>query len=102
MAGHAARETVSERNKNMGEVSQMDRLSLDDWMRIAKCVMLYAENSIDEFKKENTQLFGSAGTVADKLFELTYKLNETANLLKKIDEIVADVMKKGDANNEQP
>lgn len=102
MAGHAARETVTERNKNMGEVSQMDRLSLDDWMRIAKCVMLYAKNSIDEFKKENTQLFGSAGTVADKLFELTYKLNETANLLKKIDEIVADVMKKGDANNEQP
>ena len=83
-------------------MSNIDRLSLDDWMRISKCVMLYAENSIDEFKKENTQLFGSAGTVAGKLFELTYKLDETACLLKKIDEIVTDVMKKGDANNEQP
>ena len=82
-------------------MSNIDRLSLDDWMRIAKCVMLYAENSIGEFKKENTQLFGSAGIVADKLFELTDKLNETACLLKKIDEIVTDVMKKGDANNEQ-
>lgn len=83
-------------------MSQIDRISLDDWMRISKCVKLYAENSIDEFKKENTPLFGSAGTVADKLFELTDKLNETACLLKKIDEIVTDVMKKGDANNEQP
>lgn len=80
----------------------MERLSLYDWMRISKSVMLYAENSIDEFKKENTQLFGSAGIVADKLFELTDKLNETANLLKKIDEVVTDIMAKGDANNEQP
>lgn len=83
-------------------MSNIDRLSLDDWMRIAKCVMLYAENSIDEFKKENTPLFGSAGTVADKLFELTNQLNETANLLKKIDEIITDIMAKGDVNNEQP
>lgn len=64
--------------------------------------MLYADFTISEFKKENKALFGAAGIVANKLFELTDKLNETANLLKKIDEIVADVMKKGDANNEQP
>lgn len=80
----------------------MDRLSLDDWMRIAKCVMLYADHTISEFKKENKPLFGAAGTVADKLFELTDKLNETACLLKKIDEIVTDIMAKGDVNNEQP
>lgn len=82
-------------------MSNIDRLSLDDWMRISKCVMLSAENSIDEFKKENAPLFGSAGTVADKLFELTYKLNETAHLLNRIDEVVTDIMRKGDTKNEQ-
>ena len=83
-------------------MSNIDRLSPDDWMRIAKCVMLYAENSIDEFKKENTPLFGSAGTVADRLFELTNQLNETAHLLNRIDEVVTDIMRKGDTKNEQP
>ncbi len=73
-------------------MSQIDRLSLDDWMRISKCVKLYAENSIDEFKKENTPLFGSAGTVADKLFLLSNNLRETAQLLRKIDEVVMDIM----------
>lgn len=79
-------------------MSRIDRLSLDDWMRIAKCVMLYAENSIEEFKKENTPLFGAAGTVADKLFELTYNLNETAHLLKRIDEVVTEIMARGEEN----
>lgn len=74
----------------------MDRLSLDDWMRISKCVMLYAENSIDEFKKENTPLFGSAGIVADKLFLLSNNLRETAQLLRKIDEVVMDIMARGE------
>ena len=83
-------------------MSNIDRLSLDDWMRIAKCVMLYADFTISEFKKENKALFGAAGIVANKLFELTDKLNETANLLKKIDEVVTDIMEKGDTNNEQP
>lgn len=82
-------------------MSNIDRLSLDDWMRIAKCVMLYADKTIDEFKKENKALFGAAGIVANKLFELTDKLNETANLLKKIDEVVTDIMAKGEVNNEQ-
>lgn len=82
-------------------MSQMERLSLDEWLCISKCVKLYAENSIDEFKKENTPLFGSAGTVADKLFELTDKLNETAHLLKRIDEIVTGDIEKGE-ENEQP
>ena len=82
-------------------MSNIDRLSLDDWMRIAKCVMLYADFTISEFKKENKALFGAAGIVANKLFELTDKLNETANLLKKIDKVVADIMAKGDVNNEQ-
>lgn len=77
-------------------MSNIDRLSLDDWMRISKCVMLSAENSIDEFKKENAPLFGSAGTVADKLFELTYKLNETAHLLKRIDQVVIEIMARGE------
>ena len=81
---------------------QIDRLSLADWMRISKCVIQYADKTIEEFKIENKSLFGAAGTVSNKLFELTYKLNETACLLKKIDEIVTDVMKKGEANNEQP
>ena len=83
-------------------MSNIDRLSIYDWMRISKCVIQYADKTIDEFKIENKPLFGAAGTVADKLFELTYKLNETANLLKKIDEVVTDIMAKGDANNEQP
>lgn len=83
-------------------MSNIDRLSLDDWMRIAKCVMLYADYTISEFKKENKPLFGAAGTVADRLFELTNQLNETAHLLKRIDEVVTDIMMKGDANNEQP
>lgn len=83
-------------------MSQIDRISLDDWMRISKCVIQYVDKTIEEFKRENKTLFGAAGTVADKLFELTYNLNETACLLKKIDEIVADVMKKGNVNNEQP
>lgn len=83
-------------------MSNIDRLSLDDWMRIAKCVMLYADYTISEFKKENKPLFGAAGTVSNKLFELTYKLNETAHLLKRIDEVVTDIMAKGDVNNEQP
>lgn len=83
-------------------MSNIDRLSLDDWMRISECVIQYADKTIDEFKRENKPLFGAAGTVSNKLFELTYKLNETACLLKKIDEIVADVMKKGNVNNEQP
>ena len=82
-------------------MSNIDRISLDDWMRIAKCVMLYADNTIIEFKLRNMPSFGAAGTVADKLFELTNKLNETAHLLKIIDEIVTDIMKKGDTNNEQ-
>lgn len=82
-------------------MSNIDRLSLDDWMRIAKCVMLYADFTISEFKKENKALFGAAGIVANKLFELTDKLNETANLLKKIDKVVTDIMAKGDVNNEQ-
>lgn len=82
-------------------MSNIDRLSLDDWMRIAKCVMLYADHTISEFKKENKALFGAAGTVADRLFELTNQLNETAHLLKRIDEVVTDIMRKGDANNEQ-
>ena len=82
-------------------MSNIDQLSLDDWMRIAKCVMLYADFTISEFKKENKALFGAAGIVANKLFELTDKLNETANLLKKIDKVVADIMAKGDVNNEQ-
>lgn len=87
----------------MGEVSNIYRLSLDDWMRIAKCIMLYADNTIDEFKRENKTLFGAAGTVADKLFELTDKLNESAYLLQRLDEVVTDIMMKGDANNnEQP
>lgn len=77
-------------------MSNIDRLSLDDWMRIAKCVMLYADHTISEFKKENKALFGAAGIVANKLFELTDKLNETANLLKKIDEVVTEIMAKGD------
>lgn len=96
MAGHAARETVTERNKNMGEVSQMDRLSLDDWMRIAKCVMLYADNTIIEFKLRNIPSFGAAGTVADRLFELTNQLNETAHLLKRIDQVVIEIMARGE------
>ena len=82
-------------------MSNIDRLSLDDWMRIAKCVMLYADFTISEFKKENKALFGAAGIVANKLFELTDKLNETANLLKKNDKVVTDIMAKGDVNNEQ-
>ncbi len=77
-------------------MSQIDRISIDDWMRIAKCVMLYADSTISEFKKENKALFGAAGIVANKLFELTDKLNETANLLKKIDEVVTEIMAKGD------
>ena len=96
MADHSTRETVTERNKNMGEVSQMERLSLDDWVRISKCVKLSAENSIDEFKKENTPLFGSAGTVADKLFLLSNNLRETAQLLRKIDGVVMDMMARGE------
>ena len=83
-------------------MSSIDRLSLYDWMCISKSVIQYADKTIEEFKIENKPLFGAAGTVAGKLFELTYKLNETANLLKKIDEVVTDVMKKGDVNNEQP
>ena len=83
-------------------MSKIDRLSLYDWMRISKSVIQYADKTIEEFKIENKPLFGAAGTVADKLFELTYKLNETANLLKRIDEVVTDIMAKGDANNEQP
>ena len=75
---------------------QMERLSLDDWMRISKCVMLYAENSIEEFKKKNTPLFGSAGTVADKLFLLSNNLRETAQLLRKIDQVVIDIMARGE------
>ena len=102
MADHSAREAVTEKDQNMGEMSQIDRISLDDWMRISKCVIQYADKTIDEFKRENKALFGAAGTVADKLFELTDKLNKTACLLKKIDEIVTDVMKKGDIKNEQP
>lgn len=82
-------------------MSQIDRLSLDDWMRISKSVIQYADKTIDEFKIENKPLFGAAGTVADRLFELTNQLNETANLLKKIDEVVTDIMAKGDVNNEQ-
>lgn len=77
-------------------MSNIDRLSLDDWMRISECVIQYADKTIDEFKRENKALFGAAGTVADKLFELTDKLNETVNLLKKIDEVVTDIMAKGD------
>lgn len=72
-------------------MSNLYRLSFDDWMRISKCVKLYAEDSIDEFKKENTPLFGSAGTVADKLFSLSNNLRETAQLLRKIDEAVTDM-----------
>lgn len=72
----------------------MERLSLYDWMRISKSVIQHADKTIEEFKIENKPLFGAAGTVADKLFELTYKLNETANLLKKIDEVVTDIMEK--------
>ena len=83
-------------------MSNIDRLSLDDWMRISECVIQYADKTIEEFKIENKPLFGAAGTVADKLFELTYNLNETAHLLKRIDEVVTDIMAKGDANNEQP
>lgn len=83
-------------------MSNIDRLSLDDWMRISKSVIQYADKTIEEFKIENKPLFSAAGTMSNKLFELTYKLNETACLLKKIDEIVADVMKKGNVNNEQP
>lgn len=79
-------------------MSNIDRLSLDDWMRIAKCVMLYADNTIIEFKLPS---FGAAGTVADRLFELTNQLNETAQLLKRIDEIVTDDIEKGE-ENEQP
>ena len=70
-------------------------------MRISKCVIQYADKTIEEFKRENKTLFGAAGTVADKLFELTYNLNETAHLLKRIDEVVTDIMAKGDVNNEQ-
>lgn len=77
-------------------MSRIDRLSLDDWMRISKCVNLYAENSIEEFKKENTPLFGSAGTVADKLFLLSNNLRETAQLLRKIDQVVIDIMARGE------
>lgn len=83
-------------------MSNIDRLSLDDWMRISKCVMLYADYTISEFKKENKALFGAAGTVSNKLFELTDKLNESAYLLQRLDEVVTDIMMKGDANNEQP
>ena len=82
-------------------MSQIDRISLDDWMRISKCVIQYADKTIEEFKRENKTLFGAAGAVADKLFELTYNLNETAHLLKRIDEVVTDIMAKGDVNNEQ-
>lgn len=83
-------------------MSQIERLSFDDWMRISKCVIQYAEKTIDEFKRENKALFGAAGTVADKLFDLTNKLNETAHLLNRIDEVVTDIMRKGDTKNEQP
>ena len=72
------------------------RLSLDDWMRIAKCVMLYADYTISEFKKENKALFGAAGTVSNKLFELTNQLNETAHLLNRIDEVVIEIMARGE------
>lgn len=64
--------------------------------------MLYADHTISEFKKENKPLFGATGTVADKLFELTEKLNESAYLLQRLDEVVTDIMMKGDTNNEQP
>ncbi len=83
-------------------MSNIDRLSLDDWMRISKCVIQYADKTIDEFKKENKALFGAAGTVSNKLFELTNQLNETAHLLNRIDEVVTDIMRKGDTKNEQP
>lgn len=83
-------------------MSNIDRLSLDDWMRISKCVIQYADKTIDEFKRENKALFGAAGTVSNKLFELTDKLNESAYLLQRLDEVVTDIMMKGDANNEQP
>lgn len=81
-------------------MSNIDRLSLDDWMRISKCVIQYADKTIDEFKRENKALFGAAGTVSNKLFELTDKLNESAYLLQRLDEVVTDIMMKGDANNE--
>ena len=77
-------------------MSNIDRLSLDDWMRISKCVIQYADKTIDEFKKENKALFGAAGTVSNKLFELTDKLNESAYLLQRLDEVVTDIMAKGD------
>lgn len=83
-------------------MSNIDRLSLDDWMRISECVIQYADKTIDEFKRENKPLFGAAGTVSNKLFELTDKLNESAYLLQRLDEVVTDIMMKGDANNEQP
>ena len=82
-------------------MSQIDRISLDDWMRISKCVIQYADKTIDEFKRENKALFGAAGTVSNKLFELTDKLNESAYLLQRLDEVVTDIMMKGDVNNEQ-
>lgn len=72
-------------------MSNIDRLSLDDWMRIAKCVIQYADKTIDEFKIENKPLFGAAGTVADKLFSMSNNLRETAQLLRKIDEAVTDM-----------
>ncbi len=65
-------------------------------MRISKCVIQYADKTIDEFKKENKALFGAAGTVSNKLFELTDKLNESAYLLQRLDEVVTDIMAKGD------
>lgn len=78
-------------------MNPIDRLTLDDWMLISKCVMFFGDSAITEFKEHNMPSMGAARTVANKLVALGCDLKRISDLLYKIDDIATEkVLQKKD------
>ena len=74
-------------------MTPVDEITLDDWVLISKCVMHFADCTINDFRERNMPSMGAAGTVANKLIALSHDLRVISDLLYKIDNIAMEKIK---------
>ena len=68
----------------------LQKLSLEDWLLISACVKNDAQKTLEEFLKREDGLLGAAGTVGNKLRDLSEKIFQHAELLAKIDPFIME------------
>lgn len=78
----------------------LPKLSLEDWLLISVCVKSDTQKILEEFLKREGGLLGAAGTVGDKLRDLSEKISQHAELLAKVEPFIFDGINKREQKND--